>query len=223
MFPNIARLKGYTYKSNILCNIAIKYTNNESNVVTIKNFPKINIGSIPIMVHSKRCILHGMDSVKLSELGECPYDQGGYFIINGKEKVIISQEKKVNNILYINKTSDESIPLMASIKSISNEGFQSSRTNNISIYKHKISQDHPYKVERIMVRIEKTIEIPVMILFRALGITKDKDILNLIIYDTDSKNLQSQMMTILHYSIRDSEPIYSQKDALKFISQFSFI
>ncbi len=27
------------------------------------------IGSIPIMVHSKRCVLHGMDSVKLSELG----------------------------------------------------------------------------------------------------------------------------------------------------------
>ena len=59
------------------------------------------------MVHSKRCILNGLDSVKLTELGECPYDQGGYFIIKGKEKVVISQETKVTNVLYINKSSDD--------------------------------------------------------------------------------------------------------------------
>ena len=221
MFPNIARLKGYTYKSNIFCNISIKYTDNEKKIVTIKNFPKINIGSIPIMIHSKRCILHRLDSVKLSELGECPYDQGGYFIINGKEKVIISQEKKVTNILYINKTSDENIPLMGTIKSISNEGFQSSRTNNITLVKHKINKEDSYRVERILVRIEKTIEIPLMILFRSLGIIKDKDILNLIIYENDSDILKREMMNILHYSIKDSEPIYTQKDALKFISHYT--
>ena len=90
MYPNIARLKGYTYKSNIFCNIAVKYTDNEKNKITIKNFEKVDIGAIPIMVHSKRCVLNNLDHVKLSELGECPYDQGGYFIINGKEKVIIS-------------------------------------------------------------------------------------------------------------------------------------
>ena len=70
MFPNIARLKGYTYKSNIFCNIGIIYKNNETNTQKIVNFPKINIGSIPIMIHSSRCVLHGLDSVKLTELGE---------------------------------------------------------------------------------------------------------------------------------------------------------
>ena len=84
------------------------------------------------MVHSKRCILNGLDSVKLTELGCRPYDQGGYFIIKGKEKVVISQETKVTNELYINSSSDDKIILEANIKSVSSEGFQSSRTNLVS-------------------------------------------------------------------------------------------
>ena len=51
------------------------------------------------MIHSRLCLLHKLDPIKLSDFGECPYDHGGYFIINGKEKVVLSQEKKVNNIL----------------------------------------------------------------------------------------------------------------------------
>ena len=94
MFPNIARLKGYTYKSNIFCNIGVIYKNNETGDRKIINFPKINIGSIPIMVHSKRCILNGLDSVKLTELGECTYDQGGYFIIKGKKKLLFHKKLK---------------------------------------------------------------------------------------------------------------------------------
>ena len=54
------------------------------------------------MIHSKLCLLNKLDPIKLTELGECPYDHGGYFIINGKEKIMLSLEKKVNNILYIN-------------------------------------------------------------------------------------------------------------------------
>jgi DNA-directed RNA polymerase II subunit RPB2 len=153
MYPNIARLKGYTYKSNIFCSIGIKYKNNEANTIFIRNFPKVNIGSIPIMVHSKRCVLRGLDEVKLSEFGECPYDQGGYFIINGKEKVILSQEIKVNNVLYINSSSDDGIILQATIKSISKEGFQSSRTNHISLEEKKINIKDIYKVKLFKVRV----------------------------------------------------------------------
>lgn len=39
------------------------------------------------MLKSQYCILHGLKAHDLQELGECPYDQGGYFIINGSEKV----------------------------------------------------------------------------------------------------------------------------------------
>ena len=100
MYPNDARLRGLTYASNILCNIGIVYIIDGESKPIVRNYKKRNVGQIPIMVHSNQCILRGLDDINLSTMGECPYDQGGYFIINGKEKVILSQEKKVNNILY---------------------------------------------------------------------------------------------------------------------------
>ena len=92
------------------------------------------------MVKSNLCILNGLDDVRLTELGECPYDKGGYFIINGKEKIFL-QEKKINNILYINSQSDETIPLQGTIKTLSTKGFQSSRTNNISLNRVRLDYE----------------------------------------------------------------------------------
>lgn len=234
MFPNIARLKGYTYQSNIFCNIGIVYKNNENGTKNVKNFPKINIGSIPIMVHSKRCILNGLDSVNLTELGECPYDQGGYFIIKGKEKVIISQETKVTNELYINTSSDDKIILEANIKSVSSEGFQSSRTNLVTFQRENILKSdsvtetidkkphllkYTYKVERFLVRILGfDIKVPLFILFRALGIETDKEILSYIIYPSDERGLQKELLDLLRNSIKDSHPIFNQRDALRLLA-----
>ena len=99
MYPNEARLKNLTYQSSVFCNIGVKYTfMNEDERFVVTNFPKVNLGNIPVMVHSKLCILHKLDSIKLTEFGECPYDHGGYFIIKGKEKVMLSLEKKVSNM-----------------------------------------------------------------------------------------------------------------------------
>ena len=234
MFPNIARLKGYTYKSNIFCNIGVIYKNNDTQQKTVINFPKINIGSIPIMVHSKRCILNGLDSVKLTELGECPYDQGGYFIIKGKEKVVISQETKVTNVLYINKSSDDKILLEANIKSVSSEGFQSSRTNLVSLKQESVykkdtlieTEDkkpnelkYTYKVKRLLVRILGfDIQVPLFLLFRALGIESDKAILSHIIYNTDSGALQNELLDLLRNSVKDSHPVFNQRDALRLLA-----
>ena len=189
----------------------------------VRNFEKINLGSIPIMVHSKLCILRNLDMTKLSELGECPYDQGGYFIIKGKEKVILSQEKKVNNILYINKSPENNVILQATIKSVSDEGFQSSRTNMISLINTKINVGTFPPIfkdsERIVVRILGIeIKIPLFILFRALGVESDKEILDLIIYDTDTIELKNKMVDLLRDSIKDSEPVYTQKSAFKFLA-----
>ena len=231
MFPNEARLKDLTYKSSILCNVGIQYIfHNEDGRSVIKNMEKINIGSIPIMIHSKSCLLHKLDPIKLSEFGECPYDHGGYFIIKGKEKVVLSQEKKVNNILYINKSSDENIILQGNIKSISNEGFQSSRTNYITYKTHKIKMK--LKSERV-VRNENTFtvrilgftnndgkdwNIPLFILFRALGIETDKEIFSLIIYDNDNDELKNNLFHLLIPSVKNSQPVYTQKNAYKLLS-----
>ena len=230
MLPNDARLKNLTYKSCILCNIGVHFifhtTGEKGNVIPnkVKNFEKVNLGSIPIMIHSRLCVLHNLDSIKLSDFGECPYDQGGYFIVNGKEKVILSQEKKVNNILYINKSPEDNIILQGNIKSISNEGFQSSRTNVISYVENKIRK----KVgAEIITRVENSfnvrilgfdIQIPLFILFRALGYETDKRILSLIIYDTDNTELKLKLYQLITPSVKASQPIYTQKSAYKLLS-----
>ena len=228
MYPNIARLKGYTYASSILCNIGVIFKDNQSGKEIIRNFEKVNIGMMPIMVKSKLCILKDLDDIRLAELGECPYDQGGYFIINGKEKVFLSQETKINNILYINSQSDVAVPLQAALKSISKEGFQSSRTNHISLNRVLVDykpsntdialHDKKY-VYRITVRIKNIeMKIPLFILFRVLGIESDKDILSTIIYESDPDNLKNKLIELLDPSIRDSEPIYTQKGAYKLLA-----
>ena len=235
MYPNIARLKGYTYASSILCNIGVRFIDNEKNTVTVKNFEKKNIGTIPIMIKSKLCILNGLDDMRLSELGECPYDQGGYFIIKGKEKVFLSQEKKINNILYINSTSDELNPLQCVLKSTSTEGFQSSRNNTIVLNRVNVDIDSSNsegvtkrEVYRISVRIlgfgessSKTWNVPLFVLFRALGKRSDKDILSLIVYESDESLLKSKLYDLLMPSVKDSELISDQKSAYKLLSLYT--
>ena len=230
MYPNDARLNNYTYRSSIFCNIGIKYLLLDENRFIIKNFPKINIGFIPIMIHSKLCLLNSLDSVKLSELGECPYDQGGYFIVNGKEKVVLSQENRINNILYIIKGNNK-ILCQGYIKSISTKGFQSSRTNNIYYYtqSYKINKGDKliYKRDNVFsVRIlgfvdinsvESNDSIPLFILFRALGIVSDKDILSYIIYNNDDIILKNKLYDLITPSMKYSQPIYTQEEAFKIL------
>ena len=106
MYPNTARLRTLTYSSNLYIDIEqmiIKYDSNGKVVEKIKleTLEKINIGKIPIMLHSDMCILNGQVGKTKAEMGECEYDYGGYFIINGSEKVIISQEKKCENRVFV--------------------------------------------------------------------------------------------------------------------------
>ena len=232
MYPNIARLKGYTYASCIFCNIGIEFIDNVKETKTIKNFQRLNIGLLPIMIKSKNCILNGLDDTELTELGECPYDPGGYFIIKGKEKVFLSQEKKINDILYINSINDETLPIQCVLKTVSTEGFQSSRTNTIMMNRVTLEYDPSNKdlsttdkryCHRVTVRILGITDfnIPVFILFRALGFTTDKDIIEAIIYDSDTELLRRNLIELLVPSVKDSHPICDQKSAYKLLSMYT--
>jgi DNA-directed RNA polymerase II subunit RPB2 len=104
--PNDARLKNLTYESHIFANVLVKIIDNTGKIIT-KIFNNIAIGSIPIMLHSDICILNEQGSKVLRKLGECIYDNGGYFIIDGKEKVIIAQERITTNRLFVTKIKND--------------------------------------------------------------------------------------------------------------------
>ena len=136
----------------------------------------------------------------------------------------MSQEKKVNNILYINKSGDDNIILQGNIKSVSTEGFQSSRTNHVNFLKKniklKVGKQEITRVENVFnVRIlGLDCNIPLFILFRALGYETDKKILSLIIYENDDSSLKDKLFQLILPSIKSSQPIFNQKNAFKYLS-----
>merc|ERR1719158_2752323 len=88
-----------------------------------KVFPKVFLGMIPVMLKSNICRLYDCPDQELTMLGECPYDQGGYFIINGTEKVLIAQERMANNAVYVFKKRQPSpLAVTAEIRSVVEQG-----------------------------------------------------------------------------------------------------
>ena len=96
MYPNEARLRNMTYGVTVHYDIDVNYSliEDDGSVTNIENtIEKVLLGRFPIMLMSKLCILDGLEPNVRFNMGECRNDYGGYFIIDGKEKVIISQEK----------------------------------------------------------------------------------------------------------------------------------
>jgi len=125
MFPQEARLRNFTYASNMTVDINIKYIirNGETleNVQSIhKKLPKIQIGKLPIMLRSNICVLNQYVHIDNNISGECKMDPGGYFIINGSEKTCLAQERAAENQVYcfdISKNNSK-WSMMAEIKSV---------------------------------------------------------------------------------------------------------
>ena len=102
MTPTDARQRNFSYSSNVYVEfkIHIKWYDNDNKKEECKKIMRnVNIGKIPIMVGSNYCILEN-PYFKINSQ-ECKYDYGGYFIINGNEKVVISHDRIAENKTYV--------------------------------------------------------------------------------------------------------------------------
>ena len=164
------------------------------------------------MLQSKICPLHNMSFETRRQAGECPYDQGGYFVIDGQEKVIVSHERKVENKLYIIKSGDGLFSYSAQIKSIPEDTFKYARTTVININK---------KDETITIRLPMlNKQVPLFMMFRVLGIESDKDILKYILYKLDSKK-SKMLMEKLRPSIENNGQLYKKESVIKYLSMYT--
>ena len=105
MMPNEARLRNLTYSAPLYVDITKTVVKEGQDPIETQH-QKTFIGKIPIMLRSTYCLLSGMTDRDLTELNECPLDPGGYFIINGSEKVLIAQEKMATNTVYVFQMKD---------------------------------------------------------------------------------------------------------------------
>jgi len=96
--PMEARLRNLTYSAPVFLELIPVFNNVEK-----RQFSEVFVGEIPIMVRSEKCWLHGLSREELIAQGEDPDDPGGYFIINGAERVLISLEDFVQNRIITTK------------------------------------------------------------------------------------------------------------------------
>jgi DNA-directed RNA polymerase II subunit RPB2 len=234
LFPNEARLRNLTYASTVYVDIYIKlYINsiergsvtNEIELPVYKNFP---IFRIPIMLHSSYCLLNGKPKEFLEEAGECPYDHGGYFIIDGSEKVLITRQEQAFNTLYIStKPRDPKVSIYANIYSLSPSTRRVSMVSFALMrerYKNVLSRDKKQEVDKPLYQSE-TIQvtlpmvrkpIPLFVLFRALGIQSDEDIMNTIFPDIDGAEAKLLADRLIP-SITEAAPFLNKWTAIQYI------
>ena len=210
LYPDIANRRNYSYMSNILIDICveIQIIDNKS-IMKLPNkiLENILIGRIPIMVGSKYCM-----TTKYNKSLKCKYDIGGYFIINGNEKVVISQEKIAPNIVQVFESKKDKFSLNAEIRSVNENKFGIPKcisiqiTNNPDIYNNEIYINIP----------NVSNSIPVFIIFKLLGCISDKEILYNII-DNSLPEIDEIMTNILLPSFEKSIDIKNEIDAYRYL------
>ena len=226
LYPNEARLRNLTYASTIYADIHVKitFTTSTGEVKSLdvpkETFQKIPLLKIPIMLHSRYCILHGKPKEFLREVGECPYDNGGYFIVDGAEKVLITRQEQAFNTLYV--TPQERDPKIAVYASISCLSSKSQQVKRVAFALMKRSEKEKYTThETIQVSIPFVRKpIPLFVLFRALGFQSDEEILKLIFPDFESSEAKL-LLPKLQPSIIESYPFLNSYTAIKYIASLT--
>jgi DNA-directed RNA polymerase II subunit RPB2 len=223
LYPNEARLKNLTYTLAVYCDIHIitRLVTEQGTLKTIvTTLNNKLLGKIPLMLHSKACVLSDIPQSNLKDFGECPYDQGGYFIIDGKEKVITAQTRQVENKIYTYKRKpDEPDEYHAEIRSTPEDYFQPARITNVYIKKPETNPNSRFKNKEnlIFVGIPNIKEqVPITIIFRALGMTSDKEILQCMVGDLDSP-LGVQLVNMLYDNILLGSDVRTQIEALRYL------
>lgn len=221
LYPNEARLRNLTYAATVFADVFIRISRRveiagklESQEETLyfrkteEKDERLPLFQIPIMLHSQYCVLHNKPAQFLREVGECEYDYGGYFIVNGAEKVLITHQEQSFNTLYTDLLEKDPMMLLyANIKCLS------PKTRMV----HQLSFAILKRSEAIQVSLPMIRKpIPLFVLFRAMGVQSDYDILRLIFPDEDSaecKLLQERLLP----SIQDAVPFLDQYTAIQYM------
>jgi DNA-directed RNA polymerase II subunit RPB2 len=218
MYPNDARLRNMTYGTTIHYDVEVDfiyYKGDEKKEHSI-TLNKIYLGRFPIMLQSDLCILKSLNKDVRFNMGECKNDYGGYFIIDGKEKVVIPQEKFADNMLYIRKNkNDDNYSHSAEIRSVSEDASKPIRTTAIKI----VAPSPSLSNNQIVVAVPNVRKpVPLFILMRALGVISDKDIIKTCLLDIEKNK---DYVDLFIPSVHDANKIFNQETALKYIATFT--
>ncbi len=196
IFPMEARLRKITYSAPVHITVSAHI-----NGAQRESF-ETQIGNLPIMLKSKNCHLNNLSRDELIKHGEDPDDPGGYFIVNGTEKVLVKIEDLAANKMLVNE-------------------------NNIgpSKFVGKMFSEHgsfkiPLTVEMLKdgifyLTFTRVRRIPLIVVIKALGLLKDEEIMRFV-----SSEKQFDEVAINLLSTID---IKNQEEAIDYIAKRSGI
>lgn len=190
IFPMEARLRKISYSAPIQLEVST-YIND----VQRENFIA-EIGKIPIMLRSKHCHLEKSNREELIKHGEDPTDPGGYFIINGTEKVLVNVEDLAGNNFIVEHGATG--------------GYEG------RFFAAKGSYKIPHEFERkkdglFYLSFTRVKSMPLIMVLKALGMIKDEDIFKAV---SDTKNYDEVMLNLFEFV-----EIKTQDDAIDYIAK----
>ncbi|OIO66755.1 DNA-directed RNA polymerase subunit B'' [Candidatus Woesearchaeota archaeon CG_4_10_14_0_2_um_filter_57_5] len=192
IYPVEARLRKMTYASPIFMKVS-----SHINGVQRESFTT-QVGNLPVMIKSKNCHLHGLNRDELIAKGEDPDEVGGYFIINGSEKVLISLEDLCQNRFMVEETS-----------------------TGISQFVGKMfSERGSFKIPHVLEKAKDVVfylsftrvkRIPVIVIIKALGMTTDEDLMKAV---SEERQFDEVIVNLMEFA-----DIKSEDDAVDWIAK----
>lgn len=199
IFPNEARIRNLTYASNIYLEMTIVYRDERGD--TEEPPVEVYIGRLPIMLKSEKCPLSQLSREELITLGEDPDDPGGYFIINGSERVLVTQEDLAPNRILIEAANKSSSSTHVAKVFSTAQGFRAPVTM-------ERRRDGSLRVSFPSVPGK----IPIVVLMRALGLESDKQI-------AEAISNEDEVIRELIPSIEAASTITTRDEALDYIGK----
>ena len=191
--PYDARIRDLTYAAPMYLYMTLVVNNVE------REPSRVYIGQLPIMLKSKRCYLSQMNNEEIIEVGEDPNDPGGYYIINGSERVLVIQEDlAVNRILVDYGKSGSSVTHVAKVFSATT-GYRVP----VTVERHK---DGTLYVSFPAIGGK----IPITIAMRALGLLTDKQV-------TEAVSSDEEILKEFIPSLQQASAIKTVEEALDYI------
>lgn len=220
--PNEARLRDLTYSSTISVDVHVEEFNN-NRLVNERILPKVTIARIPMMIGTSKCNLYLKTLEERCTLGECRYDHGGYFIIKGKERVLITQERgNLNNVYVFQQKQSSKFQFSAEVRSTSEENGHSvliamryyPTTHRVSLVLPYFAQEIPlghiflilgYTVDDITVMFDRIVDMHDHHHVQLVRKTLLRDMQIMGTYDAATKEVAN---LILHSMIKESRTQY---------------
>jgi len=166
ILPLEARTRNLTYSAPMFVEMTPVLNNIESETIMV------NFGDLPVMLKSKICPLSQMSKAELIDVGEDPDDPGGYFIINGTERILVLVEEIAPNRVITEKVNTGNVAEIARIHS-ERDGY---------IQRHILERKNNGIITISFANVNK---LPIATLLKALGLESDKDIIVALSNDPD--------------------------------------